>query len=98
MSAKTDLTAQEQAHVRAALKFLRARCDGWEPVSKLLRIRRDSLVAVSSGETVSASMAVRVARLAKVGIDDLLAGKFPPAGTCPYCGHVKEPGEVENTP
>lgn len=85
---KSDLSAQEQAHVRAALKFLRARCGGWEPVAKLLRIRRDSLVAISGRERVSASIAVRVARLAEVGIDDLLTGKYPPAGSCPYCGHV----------
>jgi hypothetical protein len=32
-------------------------------------------------------MALRVARLAGVPIDDVLAGKFPPAGTCPYCGN-----------
>ena len=28
-----------------------------------------------------------LARLAEVGVDELLAGRFPPAGTCPYCGH-----------
>ena len=31
-------------------------------------------------------IAFRVARLAKVGVDDVLAGRFPPPGTCPHCG------------
>jgi hypothetical protein len=41
------------------------------------------------GATVSASLAYRVARLAEVGIDDLLAGAFPPPNTCPHRGHTK---------
>ena len=32
----------------------------------------------------------RVARLAKVSVDDVLTGKFPPAGTCPHCGNTRE--------
>jgi hypothetical protein len=32
-------------------------------------------------------MAVRVARLAGVGVDDVLSGRYPAAGTCPMCGH-----------
>jgi hypothetical protein len=33
------------------------------------------------------AVAFRVARLTGVSIDDLLAGKYPPPGTCPHCGH-----------
>jgi hypothetical protein len=35
----------------------------------------------------SPTMAFRVARLAGVGVDDILTGKYPPPGTCPLCGH-----------
>jgi hypothetical protein len=31
---------------------------------------------------------MRIARFAKIGVDDLHAGNFPAAGTCPHCGHV----------
>jgi hypothetical protein len=88
----SDLTTAEQTHVRAALRFLRARCGGWAPLAKALRFRERSLAKVGCGRVASASMAVRVARLAEVGVDDLLAGKYPPAGTCPHCGHCKSPG------
>jgi hypothetical protein len=37
---------------------------------------------------VSQTMALPVARLAQVGIDDLLVGKYPVKGMCPHRGHV----------
>ncbi len=85
----SDLSTAEQAHVRAALRFLRARCGGWGPLAQALRFKATSLAKVGSGRVASASMAVRVARLAEVGVDDLLGGKYPPAGTCPHCGHCE---------
>jgi hypothetical protein len=92
------LTTEEQAHVRAALRFLRARCGGWAPLAKVLRFKRTTLGRVANGRTVSASVAFRVARLAKVGVDDVLAGRFPPAGACPYCGHCREAASAQDRP
>lgn len=86
-----DLTTKEQAHVRAALRFLRARCGGWAPLAKVLHLKETTLGIVASKRTVSPLVAFRVARLANVGIDDLLAGKFPAPGTCPHCGHYAAP-------
>ena len=43
---------------------------------------------VNGYNNVSASLAIRVARLAGVMVDDLLVGKFLPPGACPNCGHV----------
>jgi hypothetical protein len=82
----SDLTTQEQAHVRAALRFLRAKCGGWRAVGKVLRVQRSTLGHALSKRTISASLAVRVARFVGVGVDDLLTGQFPPPGTCPHCG------------
>lgn len=79
----SDLTKEEQTNVRAAIRFLRVRCGGWVQLSKTLRLTRSTLQKVGATPVV----AFRVARLAGIGIDDLLAGKFPPSGTCPYCGH-----------
>jgi hypothetical protein len=87
----SDLTSAEQAHVRAAIRFLRARCGGWAPLAKVLRFKTRSLAKVGGGRVASASMALRVARLAGVGVDDVLAGRFPAPGTCPHCGHCEAP-------
>ena len=84
-----DLTTQEQTNVRTALKFLRGRFGTWELVAKVLRFNQTTLSAVSTGhKMVTATMAFRVARLAKVPVDDVLSGRFPAEGTCPYCGHI----------
>lgn len=83
----SDLTAQEEANVRAALNFLRLRLGGWVHVSKALNVNEYTVTKAANGRTVSASLTMRIAKLVSVGVDDLLAGKYPPAGTCPYCGH-----------
>lgn len=83
----TDLTPEEQAHVRVALQFLRARCGGWALVAKALHVNRKTLQnAVAGGDAVSARMAFRGARLADVAIEDVLDGTYPPTGVCPHCG------------
>jgi len=79
----SDLTAEEQKNVRMAMRYLRIRCGGVRAFAKALRVCRSTVTA----RRTSASLAYRVARLAGVGVDDVLGGRFPPAGTCPYCGH-----------
>jgi hypothetical protein len=87
----SDLTSQEQAHVRTALRFLRARCGSWAVVGRTLRFGDSTVQAVVTGQRlVTPTLAFRVARLAKVSVDDVLTGRFPAPGTCPYCGHLKE--------
>lgn len=87
---KADLTGKEQANVRAALQFLRSRCGGWEPLAKAIGFKDVTLRAAARGGNVSASIAFRVARLAAIGVDDVLTGRFPEPGTCPHCGHRAE--------
>jgi hypothetical protein len=82
------LTAKEAANVRAAAHFLRARMGGWRNVAKALRV--DLSTAKSAPTPI---LAFRLARLVGVGVDDVLAGKYPPAGTCAHCGHVREAAE-----
>lgn len=86
----SDLTAKEQANVRAALRFLRAKCGGWLQVAHAIRMAPPTLHHALRSRPVSASVALRVARLAQVSVDGLLAGEFPPAGACPHCGRLKE--------
>ena len=82
----SDLTKTEQANVRGALRVLRAR-HGADNLAKLLRAGREMVRKVLLGAEPGASLAVRVARLASVGVDDVLAGRFPPPGVCRHCGH-----------
>lgn len=84
---KADLTGDEMAHVRAALKFMRLRCGGWAALTKTLRLNSKSLQKMRPG----ARMAVRLARAAGVPVDAVLTGHFPPPGACPHCGRGPEP-------
>ncbi len=87
----SDLTAKEQANARVAIRFLKARAGAWAPLGKALHIDRKTLGKIGRGTlAVSASIAVRVARFAGVGVDEVLLGRFPPAGACPHCGHVAQ--------
>lgn len=90
-----DLTTAEQTHVRTALKFLRSRCGTWANVAKVLGFKAANLCAVAGAhKSVSARVAFRVARFAKVPVDDVLAGRFPAPGTCPHCGHRPEKSDT----
>jgi hypothetical protein len=77
----SDLTTGEQKNVRAALVFLRARTGGWKPLAKALHTH--PLTLSQRKLPISASLAVRVARLASVGVDDVLGGKYRPPGRAP---------------
>jgi plasmid maintenance system antidote protein VapI len=83
----SDLTKEEQEHVRAALRFLAVRFGTMGMMAKALHFQVDTLRHAMDGkESVSPTMAFRLARLAAVGVDDLLAGRYPVPGTCPHCG------------
>ena len=85
----TDLDEKEQDHVRATLRYLHNQMGGWTPMSKALGFTPATLKQATClrGRSISASMALRVARLIDVAMDDLLAGRHRP-GACSKCGHV----------
>lgn len=83
----SDLDKKEQHHVRAALHFLKTQMGSLTLVAKVLRSDCSSVArAISGRNEVSASLALRVARLLDVPFDDLLLGRYQP-GACPKCGH-----------
>ena len=87
----SDLTKEEQERVRTAMKFLVVRFGTLAVMATALKLKRDTLRHIMDGKDgVSTTVTFRIARLAQVGIDDLLAGKYPVPGTCPHCGHVAE--------
>lgn len=89
-----DLTTEEQQNVRRALRYLRTRAGGWEVLSKALGFQAKSLKNVAMGQMASVSLAFRLGRLAQVSTDDVIAGRYPAAGACPYCGHVPPEGSA----
>ena len=93
-AATFDFTVKEVTHVRAALRFLRLRCGTWTILAKALRLHDTTLANIANGhKPVTAKLAVRIAKFAKVGVDDVLTGRFPAPGACPHCGHQKEAGD-----
>jgi hypothetical protein len=83
-----DFTEKERAHIRAALHFLHLRAGRWEPLGRALRFNPSSLRNVANGhKAASATVVLRIAKFAGVGLDDVISGRFPAAGTCPHCGH-----------
>jgi hypothetical protein len=82
-----DLTAEEAASVRAALRFLRTRLGGAEKLAAALRapVKLVEKFCAAKGRP-SAAIAIRTARAACVSVEDLLSGAWPPAGACAHCG------------
>lgn len=87
-----DLTREEQNHVRAAIHFLKTRVGGWKTLAKVLHVEPRFLAdhATPKGRTITPTLAFRIARFAKVPMEDVLSGTFPAPGTCPHCGHRPE--------
>jgi hypothetical protein len=65
----SDLTADEQKNVRAAIRFLRPRVGNRKALARALHVSRST-----KNSAASASVALRVARLAGVGVDNVLGG------------------------
>ena len=81
------LTDKEQRHVRTAIRFLRFKVGGWQPLADALGMKTDSITKVlRGGRDVTAKLAYSVARLTDVSIDDLLTGALLSSRTCPHCG------------
>jgi hypothetical protein len=84
---RRDLLEPEQRNVRTALRYLRVRTGGWVTVAAALHCKTDTLGKIVSGRRgVTASLAVRIARLVEVSIDELLDGRALPSQLCPHCG------------
>ena len=84
----SDLTPEEQANVRLALRFLRVRVGGIR-LAAALKVNPKTIANVCGVRgKPSAGLAIRAARLAGASVEDLLSGAFPPVGACPHCGRT----------
>jgi len=94
----SDLTDKEQRAVRLALKFLRVRAGAWKGLAKALRYEEHSLQKAATGKRpISPTLALRAARLAGVGMDDVLSGAWLSGRVCPHCGHPPDDFADEET-
>ena len=70
----SDLTAEEQAHAKAALRFLAKRHGGYPKLAKAMGAKADTVQgAARTRGRVSAGVALRAARVAGVPLEDVLA-------------------------
>jgi hypothetical protein len=83
----SDLTPEEQKNAKVALRFLAKRHGTARELAAAMGARFATVAdAMLSRGTVSAGIALRAARVARVPLEDVLSGAWPPVGACPHCG------------
>lgn len=82
----SSLTPEEQAHVRVAMRSLRHRYAGNAGLAKAMGVSSSTVAHAIGKRRVTADLAIRAARLARVPIGDILKGAWPKPGACPMCG------------
>lgn len=83
----TALRPHEQDSVRRAVRRLHAELGTWRAVSKAIDVPQKTLERIMNRERpVQDRLATVVARAFGVAIDDVLSGRLPAPGVCPYCG------------
>jgi hypothetical protein len=74
-----ELTVEEQANVRRAIRFLRRRFGTWEALATAMGIKTETLWQGAACRTrrPTAGFALRAARVAGVRVEDVLSGWWP---------------------
>jgi hypothetical protein len=84
-----DLTPDEIANVKRALRVLKIRYGTWPKVAEAMKVKPSALAdVVNTKGKPSVGVALRAARLAGVPLEDVLSGAWPKAGSCPMCGRL----------
>lgn len=81
----SDLTPTEQANVRTAIRFLVKRLGSMQKLAAAMSSKTGTVKQSLRGG-VSAGITIRVARVAGVSAEELLAGRWPAVSACPHCG------------
>jgi hypothetical protein len=83
----STLTPLEMANAKAAIRFVAVKLGGSAKLAAALEVTRASIDAARlTRGRLSAGLALRVARLAGVPLEDVLSGAWPKPGSCPHCG------------
>lgn len=81
-----DLDDEQLANVKRAVIYLRVQLGTGAKLAKALRVPAVTVNrATASRPSISLRTVLRVARLAGVGLDDVLGGAWP-GERCPHCG------------
>lgn len=84
---KGALTPEQSDNVLRALRFLGKRYRTPAALAAALGVNVEAMwKARAPKRRKSARLALVVARVAGVGVDDVLAGKWPDGCECPHCG------------
>jgi transcriptional regulator with XRE-family HTH domain len=81
------LKDHEVAYVRAALGVLKLRYGSWRRLAEAMQVGRMRVTRAACGlRRPDVALAVRLARVAGVPVEDIIKGRFVLRGTCPMCG------------
>lgn len=81
-----DLADDEAANTKRALAHLKIKYRGYEGLSRALSLHVKTIKRVLNRRgRPGAGMALRIARLTHVAVEDVLSGKWP-GDRCPHCG------------
>jgi hypothetical protein len=84
-----DLTPDEIANVKRALRVLCTRHGGWATLAQAMGTNAGNLqVSIVRNRKPSVAVALRAARVAGVPLEEVLSGAWPKPGACPHCGRV----------
>lgn len=82
-----QLTPEESTNVLIALEYMVARVGGGQALAYRMGIDRTCVRrALKERPTPGAVIAWELSRVAQVPVEDIIAGKYPPPGSCPHCG------------
>jgi len=84
----SDLTPEEQANARVAIRFLAKRHGTYGALAKAMGANLATVRCAAQRGTVSAGVVLRLARVAGVPLEEVLAGRWPTDGACPHCGRT----------
>src|SRR5260370_29663693 len=93
------LTSAEQEHVKAAIRVLRLHLGRRRFAEAVGISHRSARHLTERARTVSAGLALRVARIAGVSMETILTGAWRGPEACPTCGHswlgraLRQPGK-----
>jgi len=83
------LSDEQEEGVRRALGALKVRYGSLNALARAIRVDATYLNLMFNGRRkVHPGLAIQVAPLAGVTVDDILSGAFPKPGACPMCGRI----------
>ncbi|MFI5297065.1 MAG: hypothetical protein ACHREM_03125 [Polyangiales bacterium] len=92
-----QLTLEEAENVRVALRSLAKRFGTCRALGVAMGVGTGQVKNLCSRSgRPSAQSALSVARLADVPVDDVLTGRWPPAGACPHCGRCPPESQFDS--